>query len=61
MNCCFCDKCPESMVHFYWEGHFVKGFWHDLCLFIVNNIDESFEIFWKKCYLVYSRKLTKFE
>ncbi len=41
----FCYGCPET-VHLFWHCPIVKDFWLDFCVFITENIDESFILLW---------------
>ena len=45
------------MVHLFWECPTVKAC--DMCLFIINNIDENFVFFWKNVLFGFIRNVVR--
>lgn len=47
IDCCFCNACPETAVHLFWNCSHVQRFWKKMCDYIHDKIEKDFLLCWQ--------------
>ena len=50
-NCTFCDRAPETRVHFFWDCPKVQPLWHDFIQFCQMHVDPTADYCRNNCLL----------